>query len=645
MNRFIKILVLLLFLFALGQTAYAKSYSIDEVHIRAWIQPNGNLLVNEVFTYTFNGDYESIRRSIHQENHEGVEWYEAYELINKEAEIGFLEERDLQSLKVQKEGNTYRSPFPISNSTRTFVFAYELRNAVDSYDTYSDLTVPFFNSGSNHDVDLNNVTIDFVFPEEVEPANYAAFYHGRAGNIQEKGPSVVRFTSPVSKMYSLTETRLLFPSSIMTAQEKTEAPSPLKKVIAGEEERRAESALRKAQMKSFNNILLSLAVLLGMAVLVSTLGHFLSRLKGRSEPIDALETDPLLFYLVIKRGKFSHMGFIAGIYSLVEKGLVSVRKEKSTSRFLSDSRSPDETLFFTLKTDEDSLTEMEKKLVSWVFRRKGRNGSASFSMNDLAGATKMEKDQKRHLKKYHSKVKQFKEQEKEWFSDVIMEAKEHGLLRDTWFKIMTRFVPVLILAAILAACYFDQQSTLLISIYTGISGVFLLWGWKLRAKWPYAVFGLISIFTAAQIYNERAYTLLVISAVFFIILLFLVPRHTVSADALGVRTGIMRFKKQLRREGIPAEGVLDKWMIRSMMIKGRPGVKKVWLNGVQDEAVISRAPLTALVMSDQNPYVFIANSWKWSIPPAAPSSGSTDAGYYGGSDGGGGDGGGGAGAD
>ncbi|MGE6753532.1 DUF2207 domain-containing protein [Rossellomorea sp. NPDC071047] len=641
-----KLLIILFLLLSFGQTASAKSYSIDEVRIRAWIQPNGNLLVNEMFTYTFDGKYSSVRRSIHGDNHEGVEWFKASEVINDEAELGFLEEGDLRPLEVEREELTYRSPFPVENDKKTIFYGYELKNAVKSYDTYSDVLVPFFGSGDNHDVDLHNVTIDFVFPEKVEPGEYSAFFHDRKGSVEEKGPEVVRFTTPVSSMYSLTETRLLFPSSVMNEQEKTAAPKSLEKVIEEEEARMELAAHREAQMETFNKVLAGLGVSLGTVGFIMILGSLIGRVRGSGRPSDVLEADPLLLYMVHRRGKFTHGAMLAGLYSLVERGKATVRKQKTTTRFLSDARSPDETLFFTLNPEGNQLSSIEEKLVSWVFKRRGRNGSASFALTDLAGATKSEKDHKRDVKKYHSKVKTLKEQEKEWFADVLKDAKGANLLHDRWFHFVTKVPPLFILIGILCAYYFDMQSTFAMWMYGILGGGFMIWGWmKKEKKWPLLVFSVISLFAAGQLVNETAISLVLTCIMLALFLYIMVPRHTLSGPALDIKAGIRRYRKQVKKEGIPNVGgeELDKWMIRSLLFERKRRLKKSVGDGLADSAALSAAPLTALLVSDQNPQEFLTNSWKWSVPPASSSSGWSDGGYSGG--GGDSGGGGGAGAD
>ncbi|MFI8684597.1 DUF2207 domain-containing protein [Rossellomorea sp. NPDC077527] len=641
-----KLIILLLILFSFGQTAYAKSYSIDEVQIRAWIQPNGNLMINEMFTYTFNGKFKSVRRSIPEDHHEGVQWFKAYELINDEAELGFTKDADLRPLDVKREDGTYRSPFPVEDTKKTIFYAYELKNAVKSYNTYSDLTVPFFGTDSNHDIDLHNVTIDFVFPEKVDPAEYEAFFHDQKGKVEEEGPEVVRFTTPVSDMYSLTETRLFFPSSIMTEQTKTAASKSLEEAIQEEEDRMALVEKRKTQMNTVKKVLGGLALTLGGILFIMILGFLIGRIRGSGRTRDVLEADPLLLYMVHRRGKFRHGALMAGLYSLVERGKVKVHKQKTTTRFLSDSWAPDETLFFTLISEDKSLSSIEAKLVSWIFKRKGKNGSAAFAMTDLAGATKSEKDLSRHVKKYHTKVKALKEQEKEWFAEVLKEAKEAGLLHDRWFHFVTKLVPLSVVIGTLCAYYFDMQSAFALWMYgiIGSGSLALLW-WKKEKKWPIFIFGVITFFAMAQLHNETAGSFLLLCLFLTITLMFTVPRHTMSGAALDVKAGIRRFRKQVKREGFPAGNgeEMDIWTIRILLFERKRKLRHMTGEWVENHTVLPAAPLSALMISDQNPHEFLTNSWKWSGPPPGES-GSFIGGY---SDGGGGfdGGGGGAGAD
>lgn len=54
--------LILLFLFTIPITVSAdtKNYSIDRLFINAEIQSNGDIIVNDEFSYTFNGDFNGI---------------------------------------------------------------------------------------------------------------------------------------------------------------------------------------------------------------------------------------------------------------------------------------------------------------------------------------------------------------------------------------------------------------------------------------------------------------------------------------------------------------------------------------------------------------------------------------------------------
>ncbi|KIL51819.1 hypothetical protein [Jeotgalibacillus soli] len=84
------------------QAALSRSYSVDEINIRAWIQPNGDVLVNEIFNYTLNGSCRSAFRVIHVHGHEGVDQFEAYELLKSNAELGFVNPAELQRLTLSQ---------------------------------------------------------------------------------------------------------------------------------------------------------------------------------------------------------------------------------------------------------------------------------------------------------------------------------------------------------------------------------------------------------------------------------------------------------------------------------------------------------------------------------------------------------------
>ncbi|UYZ22514.1 DUF2207 domain-containing protein [Mesobacillus jeotgali] len=650
-----KIVILLVLLFPIASPVLAGSYSIDEVRIRAWIQPDGDLLVNEILTYNFVGDYDSVSRAIHKKNHKGVELFEAYELVNPKAELGYVEMEDLRPLEVSREDNTYRAALPAKDEKKDVFFIYELKEAVKTYDSYSDLTVPFFGTDTNHDEDLNKVTIDFVFPEELRPNSYFPFFHDRQGKVTEKGPWVVRFTTPESEMYSLTETRLLFPSSVMSEQSKTRAPMSLKDAIAEEEQLAEKNAAMKNQLSILENVLTGFAAFLALGLVTMLFMRLLRKLRGADRPEELLQTDPLILYMINRRGKMNPYAFLAGLFSLVEKGKAAVRTEQNAGRFLKDDQSADQTLYFTLTTPETSLSNCEQRLVSWLFRRKTKNGNPVFFMSDIAGASSQQRNNPQHLHNYHTKYKLFKENEKEWFACVLEVLKEEGMMSGKMSTLVKRGLMLILFTAVIYAYYLDFLSTASIVIYSIIAGFLLIRGWlKPERKLFFLLFYLVSLIASAMLYDAEALTLLFITTVLSAVLTLLTPHMTLSGEALVIEQEIQAFKKQLKFEIFPDQisSQSDKWMIRSLLLKPKVKSRAQDKEFVSDEK--SAAPLTYLIATGQNPVEFLANTWKWSIPPGSSSSSSVsgDSGYSGGGssysgggDSGGGSDGGGAGAD
>ncbi|MBT2680465.1 DUF2207 domain-containing protein [Bacillus sp. ISL-35] len=644
-----KVMILFVFLLSLAPPAFARSYSMEEVKIRAWIQPDGDLLVNEIFTYEFDGEYDRVNRTVHKENHKGVELFEAYELVNPKVELGYVKMDDLRPLEVEQEENTYHAVLPAKDEKKSVFYIYELKGAVKSYESYSDLTVPFFGTDTNHDEDLPKVTIDFVFPEEIRPNSYVAFFHDRQGKVEEKGPWVVRFTTPVSQMYSLTETRLLFPSSLMSEQTKTRPPMSLKEAIAEEEKLADKNAALKKQLNMLRNVLTGFAALLAFVVMAVFFTRFLRKLRTADRPDELLRTDPLTLYMIHRRGKQNPYAFLAGVYSLVEKGKATVRTEQNAGRFLKDESSADQSLYFTLTASETSLSTCEQKLVSWLFRRKSKNGSPVFFMSDVAGASSQLRNNPQHLHNFHSKYKLFKEYEKQWFACVVNEMKEAGMMSDKMIGLAGRGLMLINFLAVIYAYYLDSLSTTAIVIYSVFAGFLLTRGWLKPARRLFILlFYLVSFIAGLMLYDTDILTVLIVTVVLSGLLYLVTPRMTLSEEASVVQSEIQSFIKQIKsgRFHDKMAGQSDQWTIRTLLLKPSRKSRISKEEYIHDDR--AAAPLTYLVASGQEPVEFLTNTWKWSIPPGSSSSSSVSGdsgGYSGGGDSGGGSDGGGAGAD
>ncbi|NHN35662.1 DUF2207 domain-containing protein, partial [Paenibacillus agricola] len=418
--------------------------------------------------------------------------FESYELMNPKAELGNVTPSELRLLPVSQQENGYYSSLSVENEQKYIFYTYTLAQAVKSFATYSDLTVPFFGGSTNHDEDYSNVTIDFVFPQEVDPENYYAYFHDRNGAVEQKGPSVVRFKTAVSEMYSLTETRLLFPSGVMRDQAKSNEPMSLEAALAKEEQYMHSLASKKQHKEELGYIFIALAILLASASIGMAL--LPQRRQGTGNPNELLNKDPLPLYMLDRLGKKDSNAFLAGLYSLVEKGFVSVSVNSAHGRFQRDPEAPDQTLLFILTVDEHMLSDSEKKLVKALFKGRGSK-HPTFLLYDLAGATKTEKEKKVSFRSYISKIHAFKIREQQWWDDIIAVSKAEGIMSNRIPLILKGLLSMLAFASVIYAYILDSLDGSAITLY-GISAliIFIITLRKSTKRWPVILFWGVTLF-------------------------------------------------------------------------------------------------------------------------------------------------------
>lgn len=151
MKRFIYIGILALFIFVLaGYSDGERSFSIDEVIIDAQIQEDGTIDVREQFTYTFNGSFEGVTRSIQSDS----QHFQAF--IVEEGDF-HEDTNESNSLKVEEDDDTYRIFTESMDEAKTVLYTYTIEGSVNKYTDVAELKYAFFDD--SNETDLNNVQI------------------------------------------------------------------------------------------------------------------------------------------------------------------------------------------------------------------------------------------------------------------------------------------------------------------------------------------------------------------------------------------------------------------------------------------------------------------------------------------------------
>ncbi|VYT64398.1 Uncharacterised protein [Clostridium tertium] len=182
MKKFLTILFTLLLIFPKAVFADSKSYSINDLFIDAEIQENGDVLVDETFTYDFNGSFNGIYIDL---NMNKIDDYEVME-VTTEDNNAVIEIPKSDS----NNNNTYETILDddklqikiyskSSNETKKFRVKYKVIGAAKKYTDSSLLYWSFYTASSDSPVNNINLNISLKdYPFDLNILKYTVFGDG-----------------------------------------------------------------------------------------------------------------------------------------------------------------------------------------------------------------------------------------------------------------------------------------------------------------------------------------------------------------------------------------------------------------------------------------------------------------------------------
>src|SRR5690606_3000859 len=130
-----------------------------------------------------------------------------------------------------------------------------------------------------------------------------------------------------------TKTSLIFPADLIALSGKTKAAIPYKEALANEIKEQKKWNKRLSYIDTLISFIpkVSFTILIIILCLLLFLPQRHFWRKGYSEEV--LNTDVLYLFFVDKCGNPNTKDFLAGLFSLVERGAVKVKHAKSALRF------------------------------------------------------------------------------------------------------------------------------------------------------------------------------------------------------------------------------------------------------------------------------------------------------------------------
>ncbi|TFJ94648.1 DUF2207 domain-containing protein [Lentibacillus salicampi] len=421
-------LILLFTISILGACSDDRSFSIDEVTINAQIQEDGSIHVRELFTYTFNGSYEGMTRSIESDS----ENFHAFLLKNGGADPT-VSTKNLDPLDVEEEDNTYSIFSDSDNETKNVLYSYNVEGSVKKYTDVADLTYAFFDE--SNETDLHDVAITIQPPEGTGAKNRHFFLHGDESGNLTTSKNGIQYESSLIEAGSSSPIRFVFPSNQLTEMELTRDKPIESEILATEQELAARAENLESNMSEATPVIWGLLIAMVAASISIPFIHP-NRYRGNKDQ-DSLrrlieENDPLFIKYLHGNLHLPDDSFIAGLFSLKQRGIVQLEKVPSPIK------ENESTYRFTWVNEQAKIDNADQFLREWLFTESDEGGNY-FLLESLIDYN----DESTEVKE--KKAEQFNANFEKW-ADKVKNRDSYQHLRKPFKGFSLLSVPMLIAA-------------------------------------------------------------------------------------------------------------------------------------------------------------------------------------------------------
>ncbi|MFI2856395.1 DUF2207 domain-containing protein [Paenibacillus sp. JSM ZJ436] len=550
-----------LLLLALFTTAcdHERSYSMEQSDVYAYVMPDGDLYVEEMHTYRFNGSYNRVTRHLAVKERSQVEFFEAYELESHERSSLPLDELPLLDSGYDEESGFFYASSPSEDETRHYFYRYRISQVVKRTKQAADLDWSFF---EQNDQELNQVNIDVFLPDRFTGVDVHTFIKDRTrGGVMQKNPhsgAFVRIHYDTLSEIGNARLRVLFPQEVVVDAPFAKQSLSLRATLAAEQEQMKRRIEREQRFEGLRWVLLGLgaAVWGGVMLLWLAPQKVAARRAAQRKDLSLVWTlDPKQVAYIYRRGRLQERDFISGLFSLHQRGMLHISEVQASPRLASDPYAPKVMLQFELIPDLPALSEEDVLLIDWLFTE--QEGRRIFYLESITGPTSTEKHSRNELanKRYAALWKLTQRKVKEWSSQLAsMEAYHRFAAPSSMYRVALIAAVAVHFTIVILMKYFDAApySSLLWTILVlGVAGL-----WALRSpqpKWVMLLFLGLSMLGGYQVMygGLAAYHAMVVLGTAAGLLSM--PKKSLSKQGLEMYYLLLRWKAQLDAEAGPLQ--------------------------------------------------------------------------------------------
>lgn len=421
------ILALLVNIFNFSSVYADRSYTIDQVTIKAQIDRAGTMHVTELYTYTFIGSFEGTTRSIKSDVH----GFKAYLVQEHQEDLEHLLTHG-ESLTVEREADQFKIYTSSNNETKHVLYQYQVKGSLNKYTDTAEITYDFFDE--ENETDLHHLTITLMTPEQTISERTHAFSRADSGELTISDDKIV-YRNEYLKAGESTRMQLVFPASELTDMAITKDKAMYDEILAKEADylQRLEQVDKKmADLVPAMWMLIALAIIAGVFMLII----HPNRYRGDKDIAHLLQTmeqtDPLKLSFLHINGSVQDHSLIAALFSLRRRGIVAFSEVPSQ---IHDKIS---TFRFTWVNDRAKIDEADRFLKEWLFSEEDEQGQY-FLLESIIDNPD-EEDSVRE-----KKAKMMSEQFDLW-EELVKSREDYQDLRETFRGYSLLSIPLIIIS-------------------------------------------------------------------------------------------------------------------------------------------------------------------------------------------------------
>lgn len=344
------VLFILALLFGVRE-AQAKSYSIGPVSIRAQVNRDGSMLIEERRTFNFSGDftfaYQYINKKGERKEPYGLKEIKVCESSGCYEQIAPDDVAKVpMTFYVRDEGDRYYIKwfYKANSESKEFVLSYLVNNAVTLQRDVAEIYWQVI--GDDWEIVQEKVNIDFVLPEGIDGSQIQAWAHGALG-----GKVSIPTNEKVSLEISSLPVKTFFEARILLPKENFAGGaigSKTKAEIIAEEEKFIAETEKEVKFNLFKNawmgILFFLLAAWQMTKVITKIKLFIKYSQDKKLPAASLsgrwweppsEIDPSqVEQLINAREALTPKSLTATILSLVKDRFYKISRSEQKEGFV-----------------------------------------------------------------------------------------------------------------------------------------------------------------------------------------------------------------------------------------------------------------------------------------------------------------------